>query len=351
MKIKHNGIGLGEGERGTILLLMIVIAVELLIGWLLKPSSLSMANIQVILFAVTINGIFAIGQSLVLYVQEIDISVAANMVFSQMSAVYLTNALYANILGSNGTLIGNSGQMTDGWLLVVMLTLLIATGVGFANGVIVTKLKIPAFIATVGMQFMVLGGALIVSNGTPIFFLNMGETKFLGNAVLGKALPFSTILFVAIGILLVFLCKKTAFGMRMYATGGGLRAAKLSGIDTDKGKIIAYAVCGLMVGIAGIISMSRMQGIEITQATDSNFEMNSIAIAIIGGIAVNGGKGNIVGTMLGAIIFTILLNILNLQGFMDYYQEAITGVVIVAISIVRQRNESKRLKDLRIIEI
>lgn len=351
MKTTVNGMERKEGRFGTIFLLLVVIAVELFVGWLLKPSSISMANIQVILFAVTVNGIFAIGQSLVLLVKEIDLSVAANMVFSQMAAVYLTDAIYEGATGTEGTLIGNSGQMTDGWVMVVVLTLLIATGVGFANGVIVAKLKIPAFIATVGMQFMILGGALVISNGTPIFFLNMTETKFLGNATLANTIPVSTIIFVAIGLFMVFLCKNTTFGSRMYATGGGPKAARLSGINTARWKIIAYAVCGLMVGVAGIIAMSRMQGIEITQATDGNYEMHSIAIAIIGGIAVNGGKGSIAGTMLGAAIFTILLNILNLQGLMDYYQEAITGAVIVVISIVRQRSESKRLKELKIIEI
>lgn len=351
MKTNVGDIRLGKGTRGTVYLLLIVIVAELFIGWLLRPSSLSLANIGVIFFAITINGIIAIGQSMVLYVKEIDLSVAGNMVFSQLSAVYLTNSIYANVFNSGGTLIGKSGQMTDGWLLVVMLTVLIAIGIGFLNGIIVTKLKIPAFITTLGMQFVLLGGALIVSRGTPIFFLDMPETKFIGNAAIADIVPVSTIIFIATGIFMMFLFANTRFGARMSATGGGLKAARLSGINTDKWKIIAYMVCGLLVGVAGVILMSRMQGIEITQATDGNYDMNSIAIAIIGGIAISGGKGNILGTMLGAAVFTILLNMLNLQGLMDYYQKAITGVVIVVISIVRQRSESKRLKELKIIEI
>ena len=331
-------------------LLLIVLIAEVFIGWLINPTLLSPMNIQVILFACTLNGIISIGQSLVLVSKEIDLSVGANLVFAPILAVNVTNIIYGAATGT-GILQGKSGFMTGGWELVVILTLVFAVVVGIGNGLIVTKLKIPAFIATIGMQFLLKGLSYMISNGIPIFIKDVEASKFIGNASIGNIVPISVLVFIAIGLFMIFLCNKTKFGMRLYATGGGLKAAKLSGINTDKWKIIAYAVCGLMVGVAAIISMSRLQGIEITQATKGNYDMNSIAISIIGGIALSGGKGSIAGTMQATGIIAILLNILNIQGLMSYYQLFFTGCIIVVIAIIHQKNESKRLKELKIIEI
>ena len=331
-------------------LLLVVLVAEIIVGWIISPNLLSPANIQVILVACTLNGIISTGQSLVLLSKEIDLSVGANLVFAPILAVNVSNIFYKMTTGT-GILQGKTGYMTGGWALTVILTLIFATIVGIANGVIVTKCKIPAFIATLGMQFFLKGMSYVISSGIPVFFQNMGETRFIGNTMICNVIPISFLLFVLLGIIVIFLCSKTRIGTRLYATGGGLKAARLSGINTDRWKIIAYAVCGLMVGIAAIISMSRIQGIEISQASRGNYDMNSIAISIIGGIALSGGKGSILGTMQATMIVGILLNILNMQGLMSYYKQFITGCLIVVISIAHQRSESKRLARLKIIEI
>ncbi len=331
-------------------LLLLVLVIEIFVGWLINPNLLTPMNIQVILFACTLNGIISIGQSLVLISKEIDLSVGANLVFAPILAVNVSSIVYQVTTGA-GILQGKSGFMTGGWEMVVVLTLVFAVIVGVGNGLIVTKCRIPAFIATIGMQFLLKGVSYIVSNGIPIFIKDVEASKFIGNASIGNVVPVSVLVFVAIGLVILFLCNRTKFGMRLYATGGGLKAAKLSGINTDKWKIIAYAVCGLLVGVAAIMSMSRLQGIEITQATKGNYDMNSIAISIIGGIALSGGKGSIAGTMQATAIIAILLNILNMQGLMAYYQLFITGCIIVVIAIIHQKNESRRLKELKIIEI
>lgn len=331
-------------------LLLIVLIIEIFIGWLINPNLLTPMNIQVILFACTLNGIISIGQSLVLIAKEIDLSVGANLVFAPIFAVNTANIITEATSGVE-ILQGKSGFLTGGWELVVLLTIIFAVAVGLANGLIVTKCKIPAFIATIGMQFLLKGLSYVVSNGIPIFIQDVEESKFIGNACIADVVPISVLVFIVIGLVMIMMCSKTKFGTRLYATGGGLKAAKLSGINTDRWKIIAYVMCGLMVGIAAIISMSRLQGVEITQATKGNYDMNSIAISIIGGIALSGGKGSIAGTMQATGIIAILLNILNMQGLMSYYQLFFTGCIIVVIAIIHQKNESRRLKALKIIEI
>lgn len=329
-------------------LLLLVLIAEIIICYLINSFFLMPTNIQVILFACTINGIISIGQSLVLIAKEIDLSVGANLVFAPMAAVYTTHFFYTIFTGT-GILQGSTGYMHGGWGMVVVLTLVFSTLVGLLNGLIVTKGRVPAFITTIGMQFFLRGISFIVTKGVPIFFQNVEGSWFVGNASLGGVVPISVIIFFLVGLFVTFITSQTRFGMRLYSTGGGLRAAKLSGINTDRWKIIAFMLCGLLVGIASIMYMSRLQGVDITQST--GFEMTSIAISIIGGIAISGGKGSIVGTMQATIIIAILLNILNLQGLMQYYQAAITGIVIVVIAIIHKVNESKRFKKLKIIEV
>lgn len=329
-------------------LLFIVLIVEIAIGYMINSSLLSPLNIQVILFACTLNGLISIGQSLILIAKEIDLSVGANLVFAPMLAVYTAN-YGISLLTGKGILQGNTGYMTGGWVVVVVLTLIFGTLVGLVNGLIVTKLRVPAFVTTIGMSFFLKGIAYVMTNGVPIAFQNLENSKFVGNTSLGNVVPISFIIFIVIGLIIIFFNSWTKFGMRLYSTGGGLKAAKLSGINTDKWKIITFSLTGLLVGIAGIMAMSRMQGVDISQS--SGFELNSIAISIMGGIAISGGKGSIAGTMQATLIVAILLNILSMHGLMAYYQTAITGVVIVGLSILYKKNESKRLKRLKIIEV
>jgi ribose/xylose/arabinose/galactoside ABC-type transport system permease subunit len=329
-------------------LLLLVIVVEIAIGYLINPSLLTPSNIQVILFACTLNGLISIGQSLMLIAKEIDLSVGANLVFAPMLAVYTTNIFY-NIFTGTGILQGTTGFMTGGWAMVVLLTLVFGALLGLVNGLIVTKLKVPAFVTTIGMAFFMKGMAYVMTSGVPISFQNMEETKFVGNTSLFDVIPISVIIFIIVGLLIIFINSRTKFGMRLYATGGAEKAAKLSGINTGKWKTIIFTLCGFLVGIAAVMSMSRIQGVDITQS--AGYDLNSIAISIMGGIAISGGRGSISGTMQATLIVAILLNILSLQGLMAYYQTAITGVVIIILAIIYKRNESKRLKQLKIIEV
>lgn len=329
-------------------LLWLVIAALIGVGYLINPRFLTPMNISVVLFACTLNGLLALGQSLILIAKEIDLSVGANLVFAPMLAIYVTSYLYDYVTGSP-TLVGNTGFMTGGWAVAAAMTLIFSAIIGFINGVIVTKLLVPSFVATIGMAFFLRGMSNVATNGQPIAFRNLEEANFIGNATLGGIVPVSVLIFLFMGLLLMVMARNTKFGMRLYATGGGPAAARLSGISTDKWKIIAFTLCGLLVGIAAIPFMSRTQGLDINQT--SPFELNSIAIAIMGGIAISGGKGNFAGPMQATLIVAILLNILNLLGFGAYYQSAITGLIVVFLAVLYKRKDSERLRAQKVVEV
>lgn len=322
------------------------IIVIIIVGFLLKPTFLSAANIQVILLSCSVYGFIAIAQSVVLIAREIDLSVGVNMVFSGTCSIYIANFL---IQAFTGTQILHAGFVTGGYPLLVIFTVLLAAGVGLLNGVIVVKAKIPSFISTLGMSYTLQGIGYLLTKGIPLFYKDMPDAVFIGNFDVANVIPLSLIILIVAAVILYIMYSKTKFGMRMYSTGGNEKAAIFSGINTGKWKIIAFTLAGLLVGIGSLLYSSRLQGVDVSQGTGYN--MTSIAIAIIGGISLTGGKGSIAGTVQATFIFAMLINILNLQGLMGYYSQAITGGVIIAIAVLHKREESKRLKALKIIEI
>jgi ribose/xylose/arabinose/galactoside ABC-type transport system permease subunit len=328
--------------------LWVVLIVELIIGYSLNSAFLSPMNISVILFASTLNGLLALGQSLVLISREIDLSVGANLIFAPMLAIYTTHYLSVYLTGAP-TLIGSTGFMTGGWEVVLVLTLIYSAAIGLLNGLIVTKLLVPSFITTIGIAFFLKGMANVATNGQPISFRDLPQSSFIGNSTLWDVVPVSFAVFVAIGFLLAFLTTQTKFGMRLYSVGGNPTAAHFAGINTDLWKVLSFVLCGLMVGIAAIMLMSRAQGLDIHQT--SAFELNSIAIAVMGGIAISGGRGSLIGTMLATVVVAVLLNILNLAGFGSFYQSAIAGLIVVILAVVYQRRESRRLRERLMVEV
>jgi ribose/xylose/arabinose/galactoside ABC-type transport system permease subunit len=144
-------------------------------------------------------------------------------------------------------------------------------------------------------------------------------------------LPASFIIFAAVTAFMVFLMNKTKFGNRIYSIGGNLRAAKFSGINTAKWKAIAFAFSGLCVGIAALLYCSRMQSIETVQG--SGYEMTSIAIAVIGGTTMDGGRGKLENSFIASIILAMVLNLMSLRGLVSWYQTMFIGVIIVAAAI------------------
>jgi len=327
-------------------MLWLAIMLGLIIGRILSPYFFAGNNITVILYTCAIYGMLAIAESLVLLVAEIDLTIGISAVVSPALAIYLTNAIYK--VSNNGEVV-RGGYVTAPWWVIVAFTLLIATLIGLVNAILVVKCRVPAFVATIGVQYAVTGIGYIVTKGTPLFMTKVQGVAFIGGAKLAGVIPVCFILFLLVAIMFIYLCSSTKFGMRVYSTGGNTKSASLCGINTGKWKMFMFIISGLLAGITGVVFTSKLQSIDVTQTT--GYEMTALAIAIVGGIELNGGVGNLKNTVKASMFMAILSNVLSMLGFLSYHQTFVTGLFIVLFAIIHKKSDSKRLKELNIVEV
>jgi ribose/xylose/arabinose/galactoside ABC-type transport system permease subunit len=197
--------------------------------------------------------------------------------------------------------------------------------VGLANGLLVTKLKIPPFITTLGMILIVQGVRFVYSKGTPKTYIP-DSLRFYGRDSLGP-IPMALIVWVVIVVIVTFVLSRTTFGRRLYATGGNPRTAYLSGVDIDKIKIAAYTTCSFLAGIAGLILVGYVGTADSWLGL--GYELNAIAAVVIGGTAFEGGKGSQIGTIAGVLILTVLFNLVLMLQFDEEARRIVKGLIIL----------------------
>lgn len=294
---------------GLILIIIIITAIN--------PSFLSMSNILNVLRQVSINALIAFGMTFVILTGGIDLSVG--------SILALTGAVTA-------------GMMASGIdpILAMLLGLFLGAVLGAINGVIIAKGKVAPFIATLATMTIYRGLTLVYTEGRPISglgdsmsFQMLGKGYFLGIPV-----PVVTML-VSFGIL-YFILKKTTFGRRVYAVGGNEEASVLSGINADRIKIYVYSLVGALAALASLILTSRLNSAQPTAG--QMFELDAIAAVVLGGTSLTGGRGWIVGTLIGALIIGVLNNGLNLIGVSSFFQQVVKGaVILLAVLLDRKK--------------
>lgn len=322
------------------------VILAILLGRLTNPYFFVSNNIDVILHTTAIFGTLAIAESLVLLVGEIDLSIGISSVVSPALAIYLAN--WINKLAGGGNMI-RGGYVMMSWWVIVALTMLIATVIGFLNGLIVVKGHVPPFVATIGIQYTVSGIGYVVTKGTPLFLTKVEGSAILGGSKFLNFVPLCFVLFLIIAVIFIYLTTCTRFGMRVYATGGSTKSAKLCGIKTDRWKMLMYIIAGALVGFVGLIFISKLQSCDVTQAT--NYEMTALAIAITAGIELNGGGGRLIDTVKSTLFMAVLSNVMSNIGFLSYHRTFVTGVFIVLFAIIHKLNDSKRLRELNVVEV
>jgi ribose/xylose/arabinose/galactoside ABC-type transport system permease subunit len=276
---------------------------------IINPAFIQWSNIQNIFLQITVNGILAVGMTLVIITAGIDLSVGAVL------------CLCGIVMGMVATAMGNNNVLTP------IVLILVSLGIGFLfggiNGILITKGKLPPFIATLGMLSVTRGLALTLSGAKAIFPF----PKFI-QTIGGTGNPFIPIvIMIAVYVLAWFLMRYTKQGRNTYAVGGNKEAAKLSGINVDKATIIVYIISGLCSSIAGIVLVGRLNTANPTAG--SGYELDAIAAAVIGGTSMTGGEGKIVGTFIGALFIGVLRNGLTIINASAYIQQIIIGVVII----------------------
>jgi ribose/xylose/arabinose/galactoside ABC-type transport system permease subunit len=212
-------------------------------------------------------------------------------------------------------------------------TLLTGAALGSLNGLFITRLRVPPFIATLGMLGMARGLALILSRGIPIFGLSK-EYLWIGQGKLFDVVPVPTLILLAVFALVFFIARYTRFGRFIYATGSNAEAAGLSGINLGRVVLITYALSGLLCGVGAMIEAARLGTVQ--PAGGNGYELLAIGAVVIGGTSLFGGEGNVIATLIGALLETTIRNGLNLLGVNAFWQYVVNGAVIIAAVAVDQ---------------
>lgn len=272
-------------------------------------------NLVSILQATAVNGVLAIACTLVIVSGGIDLSVGCLMTFcAVVTGVVLTN-----------------------WGMPLPLGILaaIATGAacGALSGWLVAQLRVPPFIATLGMMMLLKGLALVISGSKPIYFLDtpgfdaIAQDSLLGSVLPALPIPNSVLILFAVAIGASWLLSQTLFGRYAFALGSNEEAARLSGLQVKRWKVAVYAVGGAICGIAGLLIASRLNSAQ--PALGQGYELDAIAAVVIGGTSLVGGRGSVLGTLIGAFIMSVLANGLRILNVPQEWQTALTGIIIV----------------------
>lgn len=284
----------------------------------LNSSFIDPGNLKNLLRQVSINALISFGMTFVILTGGIDLSVG--------SILALSSALMGSfIVGGLDPIFG------------IVLACLIGAALGAVNGLVITYGKVAPFIATLATMTIFRGMTLVYTNGNPISglteneaFLNFGQGYFI-------ELPVPAVMMLIMFGILYFILHKTPLGRKTYAVGGNEKVSYIAGIKINRIKIFAYTITGMLCGMAGAILTSRLNSAQPTAGT--GYELDAIAAVVLGGTSLSGGKGRIVGTLVGALIIGTLNNGLNILNVSSFYQQVVKGIVIL-LAVLMDRKKS-----------
>ncbi|WP_263081687.1 ribose ABC transporter permease [Endozoicomonas sp. Mp262] len=318
---KLQGIRCCSGYKVTLIKYKSVVAllIFMLIVSAITPDFFSAHNILNILRQTSVNAIIAMGMTFVILTGGIDLAVGSILAF--------TGALAASMI-SMGLNIG----------LAAILTLAAGTCLGCLSGVVVAKGKVQAFIATLATMTFLRGATMVYTDGRPVTALGGEGTDLFAMIGSGHLLgiPLPVFVMMIIFFLAWFVLQHTCFGRYVYAVGGNESATRLSGINVDRIKIAVYGISGLLSAVAGIIITSRLCSAQPTAG--SGYELDAIAAVVLGGTRLSGGRGQVMGTLIGALIIGVLSNALNMLNISSYYQLVVKALVILLAVLVDTRS-------------
>jgi inositol transport system permease protein len=309
-------------------ILFILIAMCVVFAFL-SPAFLSVSNILNILNQTAIWGIMALGMTFVIIAKGIDLSVGSVLAISGLVAASLAQ------IPAQMKLYQNLPELP--LILPILAGLFVGACCGAVNGALVAFTKIPAFIATLGMMTVARGIALIYSNARPVSNLTP-QMNAIGSRVFGIPVPILIYLFMF--IVSYVLLNKTRFGKNVFAIGGNITAAEVSGVNVPKNLVLIYAYCGLLAGIAAIVFAGRVGSVHPGAA--DGYELTAVAATTIGGTSHSGGIGTIGGALIGALVLSVMRNGMTLLGFSPYSQKILEGIIIVSAVVIDMRKNARK---------
>lgn len=311
---KSSGRNLGQAKQ--MLLAFASLIAMIVIFSALKPDAfMATDNFMAILQSTAVIGVMAIAVTFVIITSGIDLSVGVLMTFTAvMAGVFMTNWGLPMVVGVPATIV--VGALT-----------------GMVSGLIITKLKVAPFIATLGMMMLLKGASLLITEARPIYFSDVEHfDKISLGSFVGDVLPFlpipnGALIFFIVAIVCSILLNRTALGRYTFALGSNEEAVRLSGVNINRWKVIIYALCGAICGISGLLVASRLNSAQ--PALGQGYELDAIAAVVIGGTSLAGGTGTILGTVIGAFIMSVLINGLRIMSVAQEWQMVLTGLIII----------------------
>jgi ribose transport system permease protein len=299
---------LARASRLTVRVESLAVLVVLIAAMsVLSPYFLSISNFLNILLATAVIGVLAVGATFVICSAGIDLSLGSVLGFAGV-----VGALSVNALGLP-------------WFFAVPACLIAGALCGAINGILVTRAKIPAFIVTLGMLGIARGAALVLTNGKPVYglpdpLLYLGQGRPFG-------VPTPVLAFIGVALIAHYVLAYTRFGRYTLVIGDNEAAARATGIHVETHRLKLYSLSGMMAGLAGMLFMARVNAGDPTAGL--NYELTAITAAIIGGTNLFGGRGSVLGTLIGALIMGVLQNGLNLMAVQSFYQQMAIGAVLI----------------------
>jgi ribose transport system permease protein len=304
---------------GALILLFIVFS-------LASPNFLQFDNVVGILIATAVNGVLALGVTFIIITGGIDLSVGTVMTLAAVITGVLVTEMHLPLP------LGIVGGILAGTLM------------GLVNGTVIARMKIPSFIATLGMLNIAKGLALVLSGLKPIYFNDTPEFNgiamgsALGALIPGLDVPNVVLLLFAAAIVAGVILNRTVLGRYAFALGSNEEATRLSGVNTNFWKIVIYGLGGTFSGLAGVMIAARLNSAQ--PALGQGYELDAIAAAVIGGTSLSGGEGSMLGTIIGAFIISTLTNGLRILSVPQEWQTVITGAIVILavyLDILRRR--------------
>nr|WP_198981882.1 ABC transporter permease [Herbaspirillum sp. ASV7] len=294
-----------------------------------SSNFLEVDNLVSILQSTAVNGVLAIACTYVIISSGIDLSVGTMMTFcAVMAGVVLTNWGMPLPLG-------------------IVAAIFFGALSGWVSGMVIAKLKVPPFIATLGMMMLLKGLSLVISGTRPIYFNDtegftaIAQDSLIGDLIPALPIPNAVLILFIVAIGASVILNKTVFGRYTFALGSNEEALRLSGVKVDFWKVAVYTFSGAICGIAGLIIASRLNSAQ--PALGQGYELDAIAAVVIGGTSLSGGTGTILGTIIGAFIMSVLVNGLRIMSVAQEWQTVVTGVIIILavyLDILRRRRRA-----------
>ena len=288
----------------------------------------TLQNMMTVLRTSSMNGIIALGMTLVIISGEIDLSVGSAVAFSGCFSAWMVQKF-------------TQGGMEVLPAIIISSVIVLIAGIliGMFTAWMRNSFRVPSFITTLGLLTMLSGFAYLLTGGFPIASYPQWF-GYLGAGFIGGVFPFQALILVVVFIVIFFLLNYTAFGRSVYAVGGNVESARLSGVNVNRVRCISFGITGFLAALSGLMVSSQiMAG---TPSVGTNGEMTAISSIIIGGASLSGGVGKVTGTLIGILFLSVILNGMTIMGISSYWQLVVRGALVIIAVLLNMSTQKER---------